>query len=83
MPVAYRLNPLYWHVLMQLYMLKLSDCLGKDRQVIKQLCMQYYATVATGCTGYVLYRALVYRTVILNIALLVCDINSLMYIVRY
>ena len=60
MPVVYRPHPLYWHGLMQLCMLKLS--VGKDRQVIKQLCsrvLQYYATVATERTGYVLYRALV------------------------
>ena len=47
-------------MLMRLRMLKLS--VGKGRQVIKQLCRrvwQYYATVATERTGYVLYRALV------------------------
>ena len=59
-PVAYRPHPLYWHVLMQLRMLKL--CVGKGRQVIKQLCsrvLQYYSTVATERAGYVLYRTLV------------------------
>ena len=43
-------------------MLKLS--VGKGRRVIKQLCsrvLQYYATVATERTGYVLYRALVFN----------------------
>ena len=42
-------------------MLMLS--VGKGRQVIKQLCrrvLQYYATVATECAGYVLYRALLF-----------------------
>ena len=57
MPVAYRPHPLYWHVLMRLRMFKLS--LGKGHQVIKLLCMQYYATVATERAGYVFYRALV------------------------
>ena len=45
---------------MRLHMLKL--CVGKGRQVIKQLCskvLQYYSTVATERVGYVLYRALV------------------------
>ena len=48
-------------MLMGLRMLKL--CVGKGRQVIKQLCrrvLQYYATVATERAGYVLYRALVF-----------------------
>ena len=47
-------------LLMRLRMLKL--CVGKGRQVIEQLCsrvLQYYATVAAGRAGYVLYRALV------------------------
>ena len=53
MPVVYRPHPLYWTVLMRLCMLKLS--VGKGRQVIKQLkVLQYYATVATECAGYVL-----------------------------
>ena len=64
-PVVYRPHPLCWHVLMRLRMLKLS--VGKGPQVIKQLCsrvLQYYATVATESTGYVLYRALVIRVFI-------------------
>ena len=41
-----------------------SSSVGKDRQVIKQLCCRmlqymYYTTVATECVGYVLYRVLV------------------------
>ena len=46
---------------MRLRMLKL--CVGKGRQVMKQLCLRYYTTVATEHAGYVLYRALVYETV--------------------
>ena len=45
---------------MRLRMLK--HCVGKGRQVIKQLCrgvLHYYATMATERAGYVLYRALV------------------------
>ena len=41
MPVVYRPHPLYWHMLMRLRMLKL--CLGKGRQVIKQLCSRSVA----------------------------------------
>ena len=55
MPVVYRPHPLYWHVLMRLHMLKLG--IGMGCLVIKQLCsrvLQYYATVATECAGYVL-----------------------------
>ena len=58
MPVVYQPHPLYWHVLMRLRMLELS--VGKGHQVITTaLQLQYYATVATECVGYVLYRALV------------------------
>ena len=51
-------------MLVRLHMLKLS--VGKGRQIIKQHCsrvLQYYATVATGHAGYVLYRALVIMAV--------------------
>ena len=44
-------------MLMRLRMLKL--CVGKGRQVMKQLCLRYYAAVATESAEYVLYRALV------------------------
>ena len=57
--MVYQPHPLYWHVLMRLRMLKLG--VGKGRQVKTQLCsivLQYYATVATERSGYVLYRAL-------------------------
>ena len=60
MPVVYRPHPLHRQLLMRLRMLKLS--VGKGHQVIKQLwskVLQYYATVATERTGYVLFRALV------------------------
>ena len=65
-PVVYRPHPLYWHVLMQLRMLKVS--VGKGRQIIKQLCiivLQYYTTERA---GYVLYRALVYLQCHMHVA---------------
>ena len=42
----------------------LKHCVGKGHHVMKQLhvyliVLQYYATVATECAEYVLYRALV------------------------
>ena len=48
---------------MRLRMLKL--CVGKGRQVMKQLCLRYYATVATERAGYMLSRALVLIVIIL------------------
>ena len=45
-------------MLMSLRMLNFS--VGKGRQLMKQLCLRYYATVAAERAGHVLYRALVY-----------------------
>ena len=56
-------------MLMRLRMLKL--CVGKGRQVLEQLysrVLQYYATVAAGRAGYVLYRVLV----MIDFAVLFC-----------
>ena len=60
MPVVYRPHPLFQHNSMQMRLRMLKHCVGKGRQVMKQLhvcliVLQYDAIVATESAGYVLY----------------------------
>ena len=54
MPVVYHPYPLYCHVLMRMLKLSVEERVVKSTTQLCSRVLQYYATVATECAGYVL-----------------------------